>query len=121
MNGIARFRSITQFHLRYMNMNGLILVFDKTNRSSFESIPYWIEEANKSLEPNLKVLVGHKSDLLKYFEVTYDEAHEFANRMGMHYIEASAKTSQGISLIFETIIDILVLEKIKLLKPNLGK
>lgn len=39
-----------------------MLVFDKTNRDSFEHIPDWIEEIEKYSECPCRLLIGNKVD-----------------------------------------------------------
>lgn len=83
--------------------DGLILVYDVTNRASFQHAQDVYERLKKF--PLSCVLVGNKMDLLeeKKREVTNEEASVFAKANGMSYIEASAKTNTNIGDIFQTI------------------
>ena len=58
------FRSITRSY--YRNSAGAIIVYDVTNRSSFEHIKTWIKEAKTHVTPNKMsfALVGQKCDLV---------------------------------------------------------
>lgn len=42
--GTERFRTITPIY--YRNVDGVLLIFDITDRASFRSIQYWIDELN---------------------------------------------------------------------------
>ena len=56
------FRSIIRSY--YRNSAGAILVYDISNRTSFNNIIYWLEEIKKYASNNLSIiLVGNKCDL----------------------------------------------------------
>ncbi|KAI1894902.1 hypothetical protein AGOR_G00120540 [Albula goreensis] len=61
--GQERFRSVTRSY--YRNSVGCLLVFDLSNRASFEHVQDWHTEVLERVRPHvvLFVLVGHKSDL----------------------------------------------------------
>lgn len=63
--GQERFRSITKSY--YRNSVGALLVYDITNRKSFEHLPAWISEARRHIQPHEPVfaVVGCKVDLVK--------------------------------------------------------
>lgn len=55
----------------YRKMNGVILVFDVTKRSSFEHIRYWLQNVREKGDPNVQImLLGHKADVTRR-EVRY--------------------------------------------------
>lgn len=56
-------RSITRAY--YRNSVGGLLLFDITNRRSFQNVHDWLEEAHSHVKPHSIVflLVGHKCDL----------------------------------------------------------
>ena len=100
--GQERFRSIALKALKAVQ--GVILVFDLSNRDTFENVNKWIETANENLKtPNL-VLFGNKADLDKTtWKVTKEEAEDFAQKLNMKYFETSAKTRQGLEDGFSSI------------------
>ena len=54
-------------------MNGVILVFDVTKRSSFEHVRYWLQNVREKGDPNVQILLlGHKTDVTRR-EVRYEE------------------------------------------------
>jgi GTPase SAR1 family protein len=82
-----------------------ILVFDLTDRKSFESVSFWIEELRSNVEGTITIIVcGNKSDLCEGRIVTFDEAYDFAASMGTVYVEASAKNGAGVELLFQTAV-----------------
>ncbi|CAH7164647.1 Rab43 [Phodopus roborovskii] len=55
--GQERFRTITQSY--YRSANGAILAYDITKRSSFLSVPHWIEDVRKYAGSNIvQLLIG---------------------------------------------------------------
>ena len=89
--GQERFRSITKTY--YRNCAGCLIVYDITNRDSFEHVRDWLYEAKQSIDDQYVVflLVGHKVDLDHQREVTTSEGEAFANAHDMMFIETSAK------------------------------
>ena len=60
--GQERFRTITYGF--YKNANGVILVYDISNRKSFQNIKTWLAAINEHASDSItKVLVGNKTDL----------------------------------------------------------
>lgn len=105
--GQEKFRSITKSY--YRNSVGALLVYDITNRKSFEHIPRWMAEAKRHIEPHRPVfaLVGCKLDLVKSNsharEVTEEEAAEFAQNHSIPHIETSARTGHGVEVAFRSV------------------
>ncbi|XP_068591477.1 ras-related protein Rab-42b isoform X2 [Cebidichthys violaceus] len=101
--GQERFRSVTRSY--YRNSVGGLLVFDMTNRASFDHIKEWHAEVCERVQPQkvLFVLVGQKSDRGDQQErvVSLEEAEKLAGQLGMPYLESSAKTGQNVREAFE--------------------
>ncbi|XP_004401105.1 ras-related protein Rab-39A [Callorhinus ursinus] len=110
--GQERFRSITRSY--YRNSVGGFLVFDITNRRSFEHVKDWLEEAKMHVQPFRIVflLVGHKCDLASQRQVTREEAENLSADCGMKYIETSAKDATNVEESF-TILTRDIYELIK--------
>jgi len=82
--------------------NGLLLVYDITNRMSFECLNSWlIDITNKGNKNMYKILIGNKCDLTDKREVTYEEGQEFATIKGMDFFETSAKTANFVQETFD--------------------
>ncbi|XP_060090834.1 ras-related protein Rab-39A [Heteronotia binoei] len=110
--GQERFRSITRSYYRH-SVGGL-LVFDITNRSSFDHVCDWLEEAKMHADPFqlVFILVGHKCDLESQRQVSREEAEELASACGMKYIETSAKDATNVEESF-TILTTDIYELVK--------
>ncbi|XP_066573820.1 ras-related protein Rab-42b [Amia ocellicauda] len=99
--GQERFRSVTRSY--YRNSVGGLLVFDVTNRASFEHVRDWHDEVQERVKPQqvLFVLVGHKSDRAEERTVGSEEAEKLAGQLGVPYIETSAKSGANVAEAFE--------------------
>ena len=87
----------------YRGAQGIIIVYDVTDRDTFENVRTWIQEIEKYSKPGVcKVLVGNKCDLESLRQVPKEEAEEFANQFGMPFIETSAKASLNVDEAFVT-------------------
>ncbi|XP_077399582.1 ras-related protein Rab-39B isoform X1 [Vanacampus margaritifer] len=98
--GQERFRSITRAY--YRNSVGGLLLFDITNRRSFQNVHEWLEEARSHVQPHSIVflLVGHKCDLEAQRQVSRQEAERLAGVYGMRYIETSARDAINVERAF---------------------
>ena len=76
--GQERFKTITSSY--YKGAQGIILVYDITDRQSFKDVENWLAEVEKHASENvIKLLVGNKCDLESARAVTFEEGKEFAD------------------------------------------
>ncbi|NXT17710.1 RB39A protein, partial [Syrrhaptes paradoxus] len=96
-------RSVTRSY--YRNSAGGMLLFDLTNRASFESVRQWHREVTATIQPSRMVflLVGHKSDLGGQRRVGRREAERLAAALGTQYVETSAKDATNVAQAFRTL------------------
>ena len=98
--GQENYRSITRAY--YKNSVCAILVYDITNRDSFEHISNWIEDClSQSPKTVFMVLVGNKSDLNEQRKVSLEEGQQMAKNNNMMFFETSAKSGANVDKIFE--------------------
>ena len=98
--GQENFRSIARAY--YKNSICACIVYDITNRNSFNSVQSWIDDCTKQTPKSiLLLLIGNKNDLNDKREVQYEEGAEFAKKRNMIFLETSAKTGNIIDNIFE--------------------
>lgn len=110
--GNERFRTITTSY--YRGSHGVCIVFDLTDKQSFENINSWFTEIEKYASNNIKkILVGNKCDISKDREISYQEANEFANKLNIPYIETSAKDSINVQELFINLAKTLKEDKLK--------
>ena len=97
--GQERFRSITKSYFR--SAAAVFVVYDVTNRNTFNSVVDWINDAvNLSPPKSVKVMVGNKTDLLSRREVPGVEAKDLAEKHGFAYFETSALSGDKIEETF---------------------
>jgi len=91
--GQDRFRTITCSY--YRGAQGIIVVYDVTDRESFEAVKHWMQEIDKYAQENvLKMIVGNKCDMTDKRKVTLEEGQDLASQYGVFYFECSAKLQQ---------------------------
>ena len=97
--GQERFKNITASY--YRGGNGVLVVYDITDRDSFDNLNSWLIEIEKNANKNVyKLLIGNKSDLEEKRKVTYQEGKDFATSNGMQFMETSAKTASKVQEAF---------------------
>jgi small GTP-binding protein len=93
--GQELFRSVTRGY--YRGSAGALLLFDLTNRESFDNIGRWLQDIRDVARTDVvTLLIGSKSDLADQRQVSTDEAQAFAKEHSMSYFETSAKTGAQI-------------------------
>ena len=98
--------------LYYKGAMGAIIVFDLTNRESYDHIGKWLEEIRSNAGQVPMLLVGNKSDLTDQRQVCRDEAEKFAKDLDMFYLESSAKTGDGITDVFAVLALLMIGEDV---------
>ena len=100
--GQERFRSMALQSLR--SCQGLILVYDVSNRQSFNDLKTWLDDVSNATNKVSIILFGNKCEL-ENREVTKEEAEKFAKENNIPYIETSAKSGINIDEGFSMIIN----------------
>ena len=97
--GQERFKNIQASY--YKGANGVLVVYDITNRESFEHLNSWLIEIEKNGNKNVyKLLIGNKADLEENRDIKKEEGQEFASINGMEFFETSAKTAYQVQEAF---------------------
>jgi len=81
------------------------VVYDISNKASFNNVSTWIEKCSKESSKTIFVLVGNKSDLADKRQVSIEEGQELAEKYGMKFYETSAKTGENVNEIFNDAVD----------------
>ena len=85
----------------YRAARGIVLMFDITNRASFEVLPKWIREAEDNVGTKVPfVVAANKTDLPNY-AVSFEEIQVFADSIGANVIFTSVKTDTNVSNMFK--------------------
>ena len=102
--GEERFKNIISSY--YRGANGLLLLYNITDRESFESLNSWLIDIEKNTKKDVcKILVGTNCDLEDERKVTYQEGKEFATKNEMKFIEVSAKNNINVKEAFDILLE----------------
>ena len=101
---------------RYMALNknifqkvqGIILMYDLTNRSSFDNIYKWLNLLSQNASNKPKILVANKLDLaLESRIVTEEEGQKIADYNNMPFFEASGFNGENVDKVFYKMADMI--------------
>ena len=102
---------------KYMSMNkslfqrvqGIILMYDITNRETFERLHIWLNLIKQMTNEIPIILTGNKLDLEDNEEhgriVEYSEGEDFAKENEIDFYEVSAVSGENIDIIFTSIAE----------------
>lgn len=97
--GQERFRTITSSY--YRGAHGIIVVYDTTDLESYNNVKQWLHEIDRYANDNVnKLLVGNKSDLSSKRAIEFGHAQEYAESLGIEFIETSAKNATNVEKAF---------------------
>ena len=97
--GQERYKSITAAY--YKGAKGALIVYDITQKDSFENINKWMSEVRDKSTKDLKILiVGNKTDLVDERQVSTEEALSKAKELESPVMEASALDGSNVKAAF---------------------
>ena len=97
--GQERFRNVTKSY--FQSSQGLVLVYDITDRESFEKLNFWVDNIKNFAPENAKfILVGNKCDLANDRKVSYEEGENYAKNLNIKFFEASARDGTNVNELF---------------------
>ncbi|KAG5188116.1 Rab5, rab family GTPase [Tribonema minus] len=97
--GQERYRSLAPMY--YRGAAAAIVVYDVTNKDSFNGAKSWVKELQRRGDPNVVIaLAGNKADLEGRRQVHFEEAHAYAEENGIIHMETSAKSALNVKSIF---------------------
>jgi Ras-related protein Rab-1A len=106
--GQERFRTLTTSY--YRGANGIIIIYDITDRESFMNVKQWMQEIDRFAKASvIKLLVGNKADMTEKRQVKFEEGAELGTHIiiaklhKIQFIEASAKNAANVEVSFDTI------------------
>ena len=100
--GQEKYKSLTKFF--YKDAAVAILVYDVTNKNSFESMKnFWYGQIQDFGSKNIILgVAGNKCDMYEKEEVNENEGKAFAESIGAFFEITSAKNNTGINELFDT-------------------
>ena len=81
----------------FSQANQFIVVFDITRASTLKEIDNWLDKFAKYSKNITGVLVGNKSDLSEYSDISTEDCQNYAKSKGLPYFDVSAKTGANIA------------------------
>ncbi|KAG0003612.1 Ras- protein Rab-18 [Entomortierella chlamydospora] len=106
--GQERFRTLTSSY--YRGAQGVILVYDVSNRDSFNDLQTWFNELDTycSSKEVVRMIVGNKIDKESSREVSRQEGQELAQKLQTLFVECSAKTRLGVQQAFDELVQQII-------------
>ena len=109
--GLEKFRSLIPNYIRGSSL--IFLIFDITNKTSFNNIPGWIKFITDVDNSGTIILVGNKIDLKEKRIVEKEMAEKFSQENKYEYFEVSAKEGNNIeNMMYKSIAGLPVFKKI---------
>ena len=100
--GQERYRSLAPMY--YRGAMSAIVVFDITQRSSFDGAKNWVREIKtKGHKHCIIALVGNKTDLVNERVVDVKQIYPYVESEDLLYFETSAKTGKNVERMFKVI------------------
>jgi Ras-related protein Rab-1A len=102
--GQERYRSIVSSY--YRGAHAVIVVYDVTNRDSFDSLQRWLSDARRyAQEGTTFVIVGNKQDSAdQVMAVSEEDARKFAAENDTEFMLTSAKSNTHVDELFHAIV-----------------
>ena len=102
--GQERFHAIAVKAIRMVQ--GVVVVFDVTDRNTFNNVLRWLEEIENNFNKVSVVLFGNKVDVdPKKRVISEEEATKFAEEKKLPYFETSAKINKNIKEGFSRVVN----------------
>ncbi|KAM8778699.1 ras-related protein Rab-26 isoform 2-T2 [Rhynchonycteris naso] len=100
--GQERFRSVT--HAYYRDAHALLLLYDVTNKASFDNVQAWLTEIQEYAQHDVVLmLLGNKVDSAQERVVKREDGEKLAKEYGLPFMETSAKMGLNVDLAFTAI------------------
>ena len=103
--GQERYKSITRNF--YKHAEGIIFVYDITNKTSFSNLKNWISTAENEADFKI-IIVGNKLDMESRREVSIEQLKKLAKKKNCKYFETSAKDNINVENLFLSIINEMI-------------
>ena len=108
--GQERFKSKCLMPLK--NSLGVMLVYDITNKKTFEDVKDWIDLISENITSNNNhftiILVGNKTDLEDDREISYEEGEKLAKDYKYSFYETSALNGSNVEEAFMDLVNKII-------------
>ncbi len=105
--GQERFKTVTSAY--YRGADGILIVYDQTDKSSFDHLNDWLDDILKyTTDEPIKLIIGNKDDLNEQKVISDDDIRNFSNRSNIEIVKTSAKSSFQVNYAFEKLTQKLI-------------
>jgi Ras-related protein Rab-8A len=110
--GQENFHKITTSY--YKGAQGILLVYDVTDRKTLENVEYWIKNIKSHASDTVQIaLIGNKTDVRvsEHHNITHcatERGQAVATKFGIPFFETSAKDSMNVDHAFLTLVQLIV-------------
>lgn len=90
----------------YRNTSAAMIVYDITNKSSFDHLTKWLDELRAFSRSGVLnvLLVGNKTDMDVQRQVSYEQAAAYAAKNEMAFMETSCVTLSNVHEAFQSLV-----------------
>ena len=97
--GQERYKVIAKNY--YNKSDGFIIVYDITNKNSFDSISNWVKDIKELASyDNKNIILGNKCDLENMRQISKEEGDNLAKKYNCQFFEVSAQSGKNIDKSF---------------------
>lgn len=104
--GQERFRALAPNY--YREAKGALIVYDITDRKSFDKVVSWIKELKDQADKNIVIVVaGNKCDMERDRQINKADAQEFCRKLQIRHFDTSAKSGNGVDEVFQELATLI--------------
>ncbi len=105
IGGQKKYKILRDSYLR--GAFGAIIVYDVTNKNTYNHIIDWYDEAIQYCGKIPTILVGNKIDLTNKV-ISKEDGIKMAKEINAEFYETSAKTGESVNNVFATLVDKII-------------
>ena len=118
--GQERFRALAPNY--YRDAKGALIVYDITDRKSFDKVVSWIKELKDQADKNIVIIVaGNKCDMERDRQINKADAQEFCRKLQIRHFDTSAKNGNGVDDVFQELATLIFQANKDTLRTNSGR
>jgi small GTP-binding protein len=105
INGRDEYRSVLVKYNYLKGAAGFLVVFDVTNRESFDNLKSWLALIHQCTSKNVVIVVAaNKCDLVDQVQVSEEEEMKFVEEYGYDLVHTSAKLGTNVTEAFALLV-----------------
>ena len=117
--GQERFKSLSRNYIK--KADGILVVYDITNKQSFINVENWIKCAREEITKKIPMfLVGNKSDMDDLRVINQEDGENLSEQFGLKFYETSCKNGNNVEKCFKDLAKELY-EVLKLNEEKLNR